>query len=118
MLDVSLIESKKQLSLIKLKPQLSLIKSKKSESNPVGNICQHGTADSNDGVSIRYLMRKWASYWCGGVVLTVIVMTAETHRAVDVDIYVDKDVDVDLDVDIDVDVDVDFKRSGFHVMGP
>ena len=60
MLDVSLIESKKQLSLIKLKPQLSPIKSKTIESNPVRNGCQHGTADADDGASVGYLMWLWA----------------------------------------------------------
>ena len=40
----------KQLSLIKLSNRKTI------ESNPVENGCQNGTADSNDGARVGYLM--------------------------------------------------------------
>ena len=57
-------------------------------SNPVGNGCQHGTADVDDGDSVGYLMRRRKGYWHNNVVLTVIVAAAEMDGAIDVGAYI------------------------------
>ena len=53
-------------------------------SNPVGNGCQHITADADDGTSVGNLMQPWVGSWRSGAVLAVILTTEEMHGDVDV----------------------------------
>ena len=56
------------------------------ESYRVKNGCQHKTTDAEDGASVGYLIQKWEGCWCSGAVFVVILIAAEMHGQVDVDI--------------------------------
>ena len=53
------IELKKRIESNQIEKIIESYQIGNRESNPVGNGCQHKTADADDGASVGYLMQRW-----------------------------------------------------------